>query len=170
MKNFGPTIAAFLLLVVAMAGYSFLVFEVNRYVGRISVALLGSESLTQRDAQARSIEFFLGDTEELRASLDGFVVRDDNVVSVIELLEDVARKENVSLSIASVSVADAGWSYHERVDVSFSVDGTFVNVTDFIATLEGLPFVARIENGTTGASGDASWFGSFMATFVKEKL
>lgn len=171
MKNLTPVIAALALSVIIVGGYVFLIFEVNTYVDRISVALQGSESLTQRDAQARSIEAFLNDTAELRASVDQFVVKNENVVSVIELLEDNARRENVSLSISSVSVSDvSGWDHHQRIDVSFSIDGTFANTTDFIATLEALPFAVRVENGTLGVSGGSSWFGSFMATFVKEKL
>ena len=151
--------------------YTFLLIGVDGYVQRMSVALQDSASLTQRDAHARSIETFLNTTAPLRTALAEFVVKDEEVVFAIELLEDISRKEKVALSISSVSISTVpNWNYHERVDVSFSVDGTFGNITDFIATLEAMPFAVRLESGILEASDKASWFGSFKATFIKEKI
>lgn len=171
MKRILPTFLALLLLAITTIVYAFLMYQVDGYVMRMSVALQGSESLTQRDTTARSIEAFLDDTEVERAALDSYIIKDDDIVSVIELVERVARQENVSLSISSVSVsAVSAWNHHERIDIAFSVDGTFPNITDFVATLEALPFAVRVEGGSLGASSGTSWFGSFSATFVKEKI
>lgn len=169
MKHIISVAAAFILLLVSIGIYTFLLFQVDGYVMRMSSALRASESLTQRDATARSIEKFLNETNTERSALASYIVGKDDVVSVIELLENSARASRVALSISSVSVTDGGWQYHERIQVQFSVDGTFSNITDYVATLEALPYVVRIEQGTLGASADDNWFGSFVVSFVKDK-
>lgn len=169
MKHTTPLIVSIIVLIIASAAYTFLYVGVNGYVERIGNALLTSETLTRRDTIARSMEALLADVSAERETLADFIVRDDNVVTVIELVEDVAREEDVTLSISSVSVGGvSGWSYHERVDVLFSVDGTFADITTFVAKLEALPNAARIESGVLESSGQARWFGSFAMTFIKE--
>jgi len=169
MKHATPLIASIILLVAALTAYAFLYIGVDGYVGRIGNALSASETLTRRDAIARSMEQILSDVSAERETLAGFIVGNDDVVTVIELLEDAARQEGVTLSISSVSVGSvSGWSHHERIDVLFSVDGTFADITSFVATLEVLPNAARVESGVLESSGRTRWFGSFAMTFIKE--
>jgi len=171
MKYLLPLILSILAFLLIGGAYAFLFFGVNGYVERIAVAVQSSETLTRRDTTARSIEKFLKEVEVERETLSGFVIKNDDVVSVIELLEQVARDEGVVLSISSVSASDvSGWDHHERIDVLFSVSGSFANLTDFIATLESLPVASRVESGGFEVSGNANWFGSFAVTFIKEKL
>lgn len=170
MKDVFPLVLSILVFFAALGAYAFLYTNVNNSTERIEVALHGSETLTRRDALARSIEVFLKGVETERATLDRYVIEDEGVVDVIELVEAVADRENVGISISSVSVSGPpGWSYHERVDIILSADGTFANLTDFIATLEALPAAARVESASLERSGGSSWFASVAVTFVKEK-
>lgn len=171
MKNITPLVLASIFFLVTIGVYGSALITIDGYVARISNALQDSQTLTDRDARARSIEALLTDTESLRMTLQSFVIKDEDIVSVIELLEDVSQEEDVSLSISSVSVSDvSGWNHHERININFSVDGTFADVTDFLATLEHIPFAVRLESGALGVSRGSSWFGSFTVMFIKEKL
>lgn len=165
-----PLLASALALVLAGGVYAFLFFSVQSDVARITRAAQDSSSLTRRDERARSVETLLNETKDKRTALAVFVVDDEDVVSVIELLENVAAKKKTSLSISSVSVSrPSEWNYHERIDIVFSVDGPFANLIRFLATLEALPLASRVESGSLEASGGSAWFASFAMTFVKEQ-
>lgn len=169
MKHTAPLIASLLLLIVVSAAYGFLYTSVNGYVERIGAAIQASETLARRDTIARSTEALLADVSIERESLNDFIIGENDVVAVIELLEDGARRQDVTLSISSVSVSHVpDWNRHERIDVLFSVDGTFADITAFVATLEALPSAARVESGVLEPSGRKRWFGSFAITFIKE--
>lgn len=165
-----PLLVSVLAFMLAGGTYTFLFFGMQSDVARIARAAQDSSSLTRRDERARSVETLLNETKDKRDALAAFVVDDENVVSVIELLERVAAKKKVSLSISSVSVSrPSEWNYHERIDIVFSIDGSFANLTRFLATLEALPLASRIESGSLEASGGSAWFASLAMTFVKEQ-
>lgn len=163
----------FLSCVLALAlagGYAFSLHRIETSVTRIEEAIATAEALTKKDVALQATEVFLRETETLRAPVASVVVADDETVSIIQRLETLAREEGLDLSISTISEDDGGWQYHERVAVAFSLSGSFPAVMRFIGVLETLPQAARVEQGTLEKSGDRGWFGSFTATFVKEKL
>ena len=170
LKLYIPGIAALVVLALLIGGYVFMLNQVDGYIMRMSLALGDTETLTARDTQARSTEVFLSETAPLREVLAGVVIANNDEVSVIEILEDIANNEGVELSISSVSVAQPGWSYHERIDAQFTILGSFDDVLTYASTIEALPFAARLEAGRLEASNDGDWFGAFTATFIKETL
>jgi len=174
-NNIKHTFPFFLGIFVALVfggAYAFVFITIEGYVTRIGNAVQESETLTRRDAMARSTEAFLNSTKKERDTLEQFIVHNnDEVVTAIELLERAAKSRKVALSISSVSiVATPEWSGYERVAVLFSATGPFTNLTRFIATLEALPIASRIESGSLEISSGTSWFGSFAITFIKEKI
>lgn len=166
-----PLVASLVVCSALAAGYAFTLYRIDTSVARIEGAIASAEALTKKDVLLQSIEVLLRETEPLRASLAGTVVLKNNTVDVIQLLEDVSRDTGADLSIANiVDNRNPGWQHHEQIAVVFSLNGTFAAHAEFLAVVESLPFAARIEQGTMEKSGDRTWFGSYTATFVKEKL
>lgn len=169
MKQYFPLVVSALLAFVLAGGYTFMLMQTDGAIGRIEEALVETDVLARQSASFQSAQAFLADTSDLRVVLDRAVVGRDEIVPVIELLENAARREGVSLSLSNVSVAGEAWQYHERLALSFSAQGTFHEITRFIGALEALPRVARLESGALESAGGREWFGTFIVSFVKEK-
>ena len=171
IKKYSGAVFSLALLIAVIAVYVFALAQVNEYVLRMSRALSDTETLSARDAQVRSVENLSKETVEQREALQSVVITDTDVVSVIKILENTAKDEQVDLSISSVSVTQPdGWLYHERVDVVFSTQGRFVRVLAFTHAIESLPFAARLESGRVQLSSGSNWFGSHTVTFIKQKI
>ena len=170
MKQLVAIITALVCAVLLAGGYAFMLIDINDNVARSAAAEGGAESLSIRDAAARSLELFLSRSAAERAALNAFIVPDEDVVAVIELLEDAARRTGVSIAISTIAAAPRdGWSAHEAVEVSFSATGTFVKLARFSALLEALPLASRLESVSLETSAEGAWFGSFSMFFIKER-
>lgn len=171
MKQYITPLVAFFFASLAGAVYFFGVVQIQSAIDRIGTATADAEVLSNKDVALQSARAFLNEVGSLNADLAQFVVLEKNVVQVIELLEDIARDERVTLSIGNVALSGVdAWRSHELINLTFSVEGTFVRMTSFLNTLELLPRAVRLENGTLEKSGRNAWFGTFTVTFVKEKL
>lgn len=171
MKRLIPLIVALILLIASVAGYGVLVSLVDGAVERIRVALTSAEMLTQKDSFLQSAQTLLHNVESARPPIDSAVIASADVVEVIEILERVASDEKVDLSIGNVVTRGVeGWSHHELVTVSLSVEGSYIAVAGFLNTIEHLPVMTRLEQVTLEKSGARTWFASSAVSFVKEKL
>lgn len=171
MKRLISLIVALLFLTTSVVGYGVLVALVDGAVERIRAALASAEFLTQKDSFLQSAQTLLHNVESVRPPIDEAVIASADVVEVIEILERVADEENVDLSIGNVVTRNVeGWTYHEFVTVTLSVEGSYVAVAGFFHTLEHLPVMTRLEQATLEKSGSRTWFGSSAVSFVKEKL
>lgn len=167
MKYALPIIAA-LFLLATIAGYGILFSRIHDGIARIEVARERAASLSRRDAIARSQEIFLSGTKAEQEALATLIVGNDNVVSAIELVEDTARREKVSLAISSVETADTGYEFHEVVIVEATAVGSFSALTQFIARLESAPVASRLGRVSFEAA-ETGWFAAFSVEFVKAR-
>lgn len=167
MKNLTPLIIVSIVTIALFVGYGFLYSGVSRSVEQIHTATEDAHMLMRQDVTARSIRTFLDEVAVERSTLNNFLIGEDDVVLVIETLERVAAEEGVSISISQVQIAPDAWKHHERVDVAFSLEGSFNDIISFIAVLEKLPQAARVDQGVLEDAGERAWFGSFTARFVK---
>lgn len=170
MKNVAPLILSVVILVLLIGVYGFMYTRIADGIGRTEEALSRTESLSTRDALIRSQQMFLDDAEQERIQLADFVADDSQVIDIIELIEDTAAEEGVSVAISTVgTVARGEWQAHESIVVNFSTTGSFERMMRFIAALESLPIGSRLENALLEAAEDEDWFGTFSVVFVKLK-
>lgn len=168
--KFMPAIISLLVFIGLASGYVFLVSSIQADINTAASFLERVESLTKRDALARSMQVFLNDTSDKRQGLEPYIAGAGDVVSVIELVESTARSEGVDISISNVSTSQQdGWRQHESIEVTFSVSGTFGRIASFTAFLEALPIASRLSGVSLEASGEGEWFGTYAVLFAKEK-
>ncbi len=170
MKSYFSLGITLLLACVAVFGYGFLVFAINSSLQEISISKEDVASISARSVFAKNMEVFLQETTTTREELKSFIAKDNDVVSSIELLERAAKREAVEISIATVAVSSQDWKFHEVVNVTFSVEGSFAALTSFASALETLPQVSRITSTTLEAPEEGKeWFGAFTVQFLKTK-
>jgi hypothetical protein len=170
MKNIIQPIVVLLLAAAVAGAYAYMIRDINLNVARASEAASGVETLSARDATARSMEFLLEETADESAALLTLVIRDADVAGPIAIIEDAARLAKVKVSISSIAItAPDGWVRHQGIEVSFSATASLAALARFASILESLPVGSRLERSSFEASKD-SWFGTFRVLFVKEKL
>lgn len=169
MKNILPLILAVLVLVAALAGYWYLLSAVRSAMDVGATARAEGSAAEEREKFARTAETFLAGLSAEQTELETLVARDEDFVSVIEMVEATALREGVKATIGSVSVEKQGAQFHETVSVSASARGSFKNVASFISALETLPFASRVVAVNLETSTDESWFGTVTIEIVKRK-
>lgn len=170
MKHLIPLIFSILLFATLFGAYSVMYGRIDANIERSSGALAQTQSLSSKDALVRSQQILLEGTKEERAQLNTYVASENDVVSMIELIERTADSEDVRLSISTVNErAIDDWAYHEGIEIRFSVVGTFREITSLTATLEALPVAVHVQNVSLEAAGGGEWFGTFSVMFVKMK-
>lgn len=170
MRKFLPLTLSLLALIVLIGAYSFMYAGTLDGVNRTEASLLRTESLSSRDALIRSQQVFLENVIEERALLETYVASEAQVIEIIEIVENTADEEEVTLAISTVNTVSVdGWQAHEGVVVNFSASGTFSEMMRFIAALESLPIGSKLERASLELSSDEGWFGTFSIMFVKMK-
>lgn len=170
MKSILQPILALALALAAFGAYGYVIRDIGISVAAAGAAESGVESLSERDASARSMEFLLEETAAERATLAAYVIKDDDVAGPIAIVEDAARRAKAKISISGIAVTSPdGWAHHQGIEVSFSATGPLATLTRLAAMLEVLPVGSRLESSSYEASKDG-WFGTFKVLFIKEKL
>jgi hypothetical protein len=170
MKQIGILMLALLVALSALGGYAFLMRGITLSIASIGEAKKSVDLVGKRSALARASEQFIVDTEAERKALAGFVVDDQEVVSALETIETVARREKVEASISSVTVEVVPTlKYHEIVNVILSGEGTFTALATLASALEALPFAARLETTAFEHTSSKTWVGTYSILIVKEK-
>ncbi len=169
MNRFMPLLVSVIVLVAAIAGYVFLSVQIRQAASAASAATENVSATGKQESFQRSIWAFMQDTERERAELATFVAKDNDIVTLIETIENAAKREKVSATIGSVSVSAVDWKYHEPLEVSLSAQGSFAALAAFATDLESLPQASRLSRMTVEASDKNLWFGTFTVEFVKEK-
>lgn len=168
MKTFITGGIAVVALILASAGYAYLVADITANIARAGEARSDAESLTVRDASARAMEMFLQSTTDERAALAAYVIPASDVAAPIAVIEDAAKRAKVTASISAISIVDLRLGSHEGVEVSVSATAPFASLMRFATYLGSLPVTSRLERASFEATKDG-WFGTFRLVFVKEK-
>lgn len=168
MKYLAAPIAAFLLAALCAVLYVFAFLDIRQNIAIAGEAQSGAETLSIRDASARSMEILLEETALERGELRAFLIEDQDVVSAIAAVENAARAAKVKSSISGIAVVDLSLVSHEGIEVSFSASAPFSSLARFVAVLDAFPLTSRLEVARFEAAKN-SWFGTFRVVFVKEK-
>ena len=169
VKHLGLLILALIMLVAAVGGYAYMMYEINVAIDEIAFTKTSVDTIGKKSAAIQNAERFLTETEAEREMLSKYVIRDTDVVRPIRAIEEAAESERVDVDISSAhtqSVAD--WNYHEAIRVTFSGSGSYANLVHLASALETLPFAARLEKVTFEVTAD-EWFATYALLIVKEK-
>ncbi len=169
MKHIRALIAPVLLFVAVVSGYGFLFVNISRDVSAAFADRASAAALGQEESLQKTVQQFVTDTAAERTELASYVATDGDVVTLIQEIESVAGRDNVSLSVGAIAAVPSDWHYHEPLDVSLSASGSFSALAAFAADLESLPQASRLSSITFEASRGGGWTATCTVEFLKEK-
>lgn len=113
----------------------------------------------------------LDDTKQERSSLLSRVLKDDEVINFLALIETLGKEQGVTLTTNSLNVLPGNGTF-ETLVVNIGVEGSYEEVSYIIRLLEQLPYQSTVNNVkmSRDSEGEASlWKGSFEVKVTKLK-
>ncbi len=129
-----------------------------------------AEAASQEQAFSK-LEETLAASAADREKLKGFILKDDEIIELLSMIERTAKEENVALSTDSL-IVEAKDETFETLIVSLTFQGSFNSVMQIIQILEVLPQqsrISKVELVTTKEDGIQTWQGSVTLKVTKFK-
>lgn len=151
-------IVAIIIFTLALAVFSFMVFQVNKQGEQ-----LGEQISTLEAERAQQDSFFrlqriaeetVRDREQLASH---FLASESNSIDFLNLVEGLAPQAGVILRTNSLDVSEDAESGKKWIEVSFTFSASRSRVENFLQILESLPYVLRIESYTMNKKTGAEW-------------
>jgi Tfp pilus assembly protein PilO len=126
-------------------------------------------------AQARANETKLSELEELlartqdeRSSLISRIPSEDDVITLLALIETVGKEKGVKLTTTSLTIEPIDGTF-EMLVVGVSTEGTYDMVMNVLKTLEQLPYQTTIVKVDVGRAGENIWRSTYEVHMTKFK-
>lgn len=187
MKNFkslkGILVILILITLVLFLFYYFIFVDIKQRNEKISELQSKIEVQTKRDQYTISAKQEAQDISDNIGKIDKSVIGKDNYVDFIEQVEGMAKKNNLEVSIDSLtldelpSLADSGMT---TLVIKAKTKGSWIGVYSFVNEIESLPTILRVEKMNIMYSSDAgvdlkksntniSWLCTFEIRVLKYK-
>lgn len=167
MKHYFILAMSVVLAIVAISAFAYALNSINISLGTIAEVKASAETLQRRDALSRTASLFIAETKSEREALAKYVIREQDIVSVIEDIEKLPGK-GVTAAIASVEEVEvAEWKSHALVIMKISARGTYSGLGAYADKLELLPYAVRMADAAFQTTEDA-WFAVFTLALVKD--
>ncbi len=154
-------------VLLALLGANFGLFWMTKQkVNDTSAALLELKKTSDLETKARALGDLVKQTASERQALDAYFVQKENSVKFIEQIEGLGKQAGLSLTVASVTVANNGKELRMNLGSNGSFDDTFY----FVTLLETMPYKTRLEQVHLQKKDDVSipgvvttaWSGDFV--------
>ncbi|MFA7216575.1 MAG: hypothetical protein WC095_01160 [Candidatus Paceibacterota bacterium] len=147
---FKKTIAIYSIIVIALLGLHIFVFlKIKNY--NQSIASFENELIVQKDRQEKM--FYMNQIiDQNKTEIDlikNSVVSKNGNVEFIETMESLAKNNNLSIEIQSLSFEpDPTLNKDEMVffKIKALTKGSWINIYTFLSQIEALPFSIRVDN------------------------
>ena len=166
MKYLTPIFA----LIFALASFvaaAYLYYDIGESAVLIKQSRDEIATIAARDTFAKAAAQFLAETAAERSAVQFFIIPTDGTAQGLEIVENAAKLAGVKATVGDAKIAPLG-SFHERLDVKVSAEGTYAGQARFATVLESLPRGASLTSATLSAT-EKGWFGTYVVSFVKQK-
>lgn len=138
------------LFIFCVYGYFFYLLSQTR---QSVVSLTNDITVLESDeAESNQIKKQLSDTDASHLILTSYFVDVNNPVPFEEAIEGYGKKTNVKVAFQGLDVKNSP----NRLDVSFSTEGTFADTYRFLALLESAPYELSVNNINLQSVGPAN--------------
>jgi hypothetical protein len=120
--------------------------EIRSMNEEISLLKSDIDNETRRINEERDLKIALADTSKDREMLNGYFVREDQIVPFVESIESVGTKFGVKVKIVSISDGGDVKNTEESLDLKINFNGSWSSVMNFLEYLENLPYKSHIDN------------------------
>ena len=155
----------FIVSIVACVGFFFLISKQE--------TILREKMLAQGEAEAhqnslKSLIRTLADTESERTSLHTRILKDENVVDFLTLIESLGKEQGVALTTKSLTVEPITAQF-ETLVVNVIVEGSYESVVHMLKLFEHIPYQSTMGTVQILSGGDTQWQGVFQVRVTKFK-
>lgn len=161
-------IAGIALLVCVASGAVFgtMLWVISSHKAEVYSARVASKKFELESRALGQLEDTMRAEEDKWKKLKSFILHDDDVITFLQLTEDVAREQGVSLSTElTLSPIDATF---ESLHMNTTIEGSFDGVMRMIRLLETLPYQSEVEQVSLSRSGgDGVWSATLAITVLK---
>lgn len=127
-----------------------------------------AEKQAYRDS-LQSLMRTLEDTKEERAALVSRVIKDDEVITFLSLIETLGKEQGIALTTNSLTVLPVNDTF-ETLVIALTLEGTYSEMTSIIKLLEQLPYQSSVAKVTMSKEkGSGLWKGSLEVSVTKLK-
>jgi Tfp pilus assembly protein PilO len=130
--------------VVLLGAWVFITYKSYSYKSQIAAITQNIQSRSSEDSYLISLKTTLREAKDEAESIDKRFVPKEEVPSFITMLEDKAAKLGVKVDFGSINIEE-GETLDGVLKLQISGSGTWSSVTEFIVTLDSLPYAATIE-------------------------
>lgn len=167
MTRYVIVLFGLVLVVLSYGGVYYLYNDIQTSAVRIEESRDQAAAIAARDTFARAAAQFLAETVAERNAIQFFVVPSDGTAHAIELVEVAGKLAGIKATVGAATIAPSG-TYHERLDISVSAEGTFAGLARFATVLESLPRGSLLRQVSITET-ERGWYGTYALTFVKQK-
>lgn len=166
MKIVSPLLAC-LAAVIAFGACAYLYYDVGVSAVEIKESRDKIAAISARDTFAKAAAQFLAETTAERNAVQFFITPAEGTAQSIELVENAAKLAGVKATVGAATILPLG-SFHERLIVTVSAEGTYAGQARFATVLESLPRGASLTDVSLSAT-EKGWFGTYIISFIKQK-
>lgn len=153
--------------VVALSVYVVLFYNIKSQT-EVSSELSSTLAInTSRNQRLNEIEKTIKTIEDRAKTLEQYVLEEDNIVVLLSLLEDAARSKGV---VISAEITSSQVAKDTVLSFSYTVNGGWAEVYDFIALVENLPYTTNVKGVTLRKTGSSDlggiWSGAIKFSVV----
>lgn len=141
--------------IIAGAVYGFLYTRIGHVSASVEETAGRVTQLLVLQDKEKNEQHVVADTKESRKTLGSYFIKEEDAVSFIEELEDVASIAGAALRIEQVDINNAGL----RVDMT--VTGGWQETFHTLSLLETMPLQAVVEHASFQHRGEEGWHSSF---------
>jgi len=167
--------------IIALIAYIVLFIQIKEKNEIVSALTNEAESIVQKETKLRSVKNLVRDIERERNIIDSYFITDDNIVDFIEIIENLGKKNGLSIEITSVKVDNIDSDIEKKIKmgellrVNFKTKGHFSELFQLLSVLENLPFKIDLLNIDFSKSAGVLnrdkninlWSGFFSITVIK---
>lgn len=161
-------IAAIALLMCMVSGAVFggMIWIISSHKSDVYAARVASKKFEIESRALGELQDTMREEEGRWRELRGFILEDAGVITFLQLTEDLAREQGVTLT-TELNLAPIDDTF-ETLHMSTVVEGSFDGVMQMIRLLENLPYQSQVEQvSLSRVGGEGMWSASLSITVLK---
>lgn len=154
---------AFILLTSVLIVLGYMMYRLETARAELALSQREIAEIQAREASFTQLSRDLEETKSDREALEIFLIKPDDVVGFLSLIETLGAGYSTTVSTASLTVAEESEAF-DTLRIEIKVIGPMEGVLQVLKALETLPYASRIDAVTLAAAGgeQGGWEGDLV--------
>ncbi len=127
--------------------YGFLFYKIKTTIESSGTLVSNLELIQNRDKRFAEIQKTIQNIEERVGQLDSFVLKENNLITFLKLMETIASEQNLELK-TQIKRIEVSREKKDAVElqITYNFTGSFTSGMNFIALVENLPYSTTVDS------------------------